>query len=63
MTTKEHEQKQQVRNVIDISQIPCPACGRSDRWDAMVTREPAANNPELIVCCDCGIGELVIVVE
>jgi hypothetical protein len=49
------------KNIVDISHIPCPACGRSDRWDAMAAEEPPSNNPQIKVFCDCGLGELVIV--
>ena len=56
-------ERQVVKSVVDLTQIPCPACGQTDRWDGMETRHAEANNPELIVWCDCGRGELNIVVE
>lgn len=52
-----------VKNVVYISHIPCPACSRSDRWDAMASETPPSNNPQIKVFCDCGLGELVITVE
>lgn len=49
--------------VVDLSGVPCPACGRSDHWDSMVHVESNDNNQELHVGCDCGMGEVVVVVE
>ncbi len=54
---------QVVRHNVDLSAIPCPSCSRADRWDAMDTMTNPHNNPELIVFCDCGAGQLRIVVE
>lgn len=48
---------------IDLSHVACPACGRSDRWDGIFTKETEHNNPELVVFCDCGRGEIVVVIE
>ena len=48
---------------VDLRDYPCPACGRSDRWTHIVTEERIANNPALLVSCDCGAGELKIIVE
>ncbi len=48
---------------VDLSQQACPSCGRTDRWEGMHTEEEPGQNPSLIVWCDCGLGELKIVVE
>lgn len=48
---------------IDLSLHPCPVCGSTERWDGMSAEERPHNNPRLIVQCDCGRGELRIVIE
>lgn len=51
------------QHVVSLEQIPCPACSATDRWDRMDTFQREANNPELVVWCDCGRGELHICIE
>ncbi len=48
---------------VDLSREPCPACGRTDRWERMHAEEDPGHNPVIVVWCDCGRGELRIVVE
>jgi hypothetical protein len=48
---------------IDLSEHECPACRSSGRWNIITSAEPPSNNPELRVLCDCGAGELRIIVE
>jgi hypothetical protein len=60
---KETLKRQQTIIPVDLSLHPCPACGRSDRWEGMHAEESAHNNPTLIVWCDCGQGELQIIIE
>lgn len=52
-----------IRYVVDLSYVSCPACGSADRWDRIEAAEPEANNPELRAFCDCGSGEVVVVIE
>lgn len=59
----ETKKSKTARYVIDLSTVTCPACGRSDRWEAMTGDHPEGNNPQISVWCDCGVGELLIVVE
>ena len=47
---------------VDLSQERCPACGRSDRWDNNFAQEEPGQNAALVVWCDCGQGELKIVI-
>lgn len=46
---------------ITLKQYPCPTCGSMHRWDKAVVRHGDTNNPELIVLCDCGRGELRVI--
>ena len=57
------DKKTTTPHVVDVSKIPCPHCGRSDRWDGVVSVDSPDHNAELLVMCDCGLGELKIVVE
>lgn len=49
--------------LVDPSEHTCPACGRSDRWEGVEVEEDPGHNPAIIVWCDCGLGELKIIVE
>ncbi len=49
--------------VIRLDEHACPACGRSDRWESVVPAEDPLHNAGVTVFCDCGLGELRIVVE
>ena len=62
MSTAKTEVKT-ARYVIDLSMVTCPACHRSDRWELIESRDSGVNNPELRVSCDCGQGELLVVIE
>jgi len=46
-----------------LSAQECPACGSTERWDAIHVEEDPGYNPAIIVQCDCGRGELKIIVE
>lgn len=48
---------------VNLSLHPCPACGSTERWEGMHAEISSTNNPALIVWCDCGMGELRIVIE
>jgi len=49
--------------VIDLSSVECPACHRTDQWDAMRSGNDPHHNPSVIVQCDCGRGEVEFIVE
>ena len=48
--------------VVNPAEYPCPACGRTDRWEGAY-EDPEDPRPSMIVYCDCGIGELKIITE
>ena len=48
--------------LVDLSQHVCLACGNTARWEGMHVEEDPGHNPALVVWCDCGRGELKIVV-
>ena len=48
---------------VNLSFHPCPACGSTDRWEGMDAEVSSDHNPVITVWCDCGLGELRIIVE
>jgi len=47
--------------VIKPSEHPCPACGRTDRWEAAYATP--GRTDRITMWCDCGLGEIAFVVE
>ena len=49
---------------VRIDEYRCPACGRNDRWEQIVADDSDPDhNATIRVACDCGQGELQIVLE
>lgn len=63
MTRTERPGAATARVTINLREHPCPACGSTERWEGMHAEEYPSNNPTLVVWCDCGQGELRIVIE
>lgn len=49
--------------IVRLAEHPCPDCGSVERWSHMKTLTSPEHNPEIWVSCDCGSGELRILVE
>ena len=47
--------------IVNPAQYPCPACGRTDRWEGAFTTP--GKEGAMTVWCDCGIGEIIFVVQ